>query len=163
MSCVIHPVLRYLRCEAGAHLEVPIRVDGARTAVRRYSICSDPARRDAWEIDGTARGHRRGGSRAVHEWFEIGLRLRCGLPQNHFAPHADARPAVLMAGGDRHYSDQGDGPGDGGAPGLAMQVHYAVRNETGNGISARAAAGSSPPSLTTYSSAEGERMDIERI
>lgn len=36
--------------QAGAHLEVPVRLDGGKTAPRRYSIASDPARRGAYEI-----------------------------------------------------------------------------------------------------------------
>jgi ferredoxin-NADP reductase/predicted pyridoxine 5'-phosphate oxidase superfamily flavin-nucleotide-binding protein len=147
--------------EAGAHLEVPIRVDNSETAVRHYSICSDPARRDAWEIAVLREDAGRGGSRAVHELFEIGLRLRCGQPQNNFALHADARPTVLIAGGIGITPIKAMALAM-KARGTAMQVHYAgrsrqemaFRRELQREISAE---------LTIYNSADGERMDVERI
>jgi ferredoxin-NADP reductase len=85
--------------DAGAHIQVPVSLTDGATAVRQYSICSDPGRRDAYEIAVLREDSGAGGSRAVHEVFDIGLRLRCGLPLNHFPLHADERPAVLVAGG----------------------------------------------------------------
>lgn len=41
----------------------------------------------------------RGGSLSIHESWQIGTRLRVARPINHFPLHADARPAVLIAGG----------------------------------------------------------------
>jgi ferredoxin-NADP reductase len=35
----------------------------------------------------------------VHEQFNLGLTLRCELPENYFPLHTDNRPAVLIAGG----------------------------------------------------------------
>jgi ferredoxin-NADP reductase len=84
---------------AGSHVQVPVRLEDGSASVRQYSICSDPARRDAYEIAVLRDDSGAGGSRAVHELFDIGVRLQCGLPQNHFPLHADTRPAVLVAGG----------------------------------------------------------------
>lgn len=146
---------------AGAHLEVPVRLENGKTATRRYSIASDPAGRDAYEIAVLREDAGTGGSRAVHESFEIGLRLRCGLPRNDFALHDDTRPAVLIAGGIgvtpikamAHALK---------ARGRDMHLHYAARSgreaafreelsrELGSGF-------------TLYGSAEGKRVDIHRV
>ncbi len=41
----------------------------------------------------------RGGSRAIHETWQIGTRINADNPINHFSLHSDDRPAVLIAGG----------------------------------------------------------------
>ena len=146
---------------AGSHLRVPVRLQDGETATRLYSICSNPEQRDVYEIAVLREETGRGGSRAIHKLFEIGVRLRCGLPQNHFPLHTDARPAVLIAGGI------GITPINAMARALTvrgntMQLHYAGRSEQEMAFRDRLlrAFGSA---LTLYSSADGERMDIEQI
>lgn len=89
------------------------------------------------------------------------MRLFCELPQNHFQLHADARPAVLIAGGIGitpikamvHALR---------ARGTAMRLHYAGRSGQEMAFRdqlIREIAGE----LTIYRSAEGERMNIERV
>ncbi|MFB3078008.1 MAG: FAD-binding oxidoreductase, partial [Lysobacterales bacterium] len=85
--------------EAGSHLQVPVQLEDGESAIRHYSICSNPARRDIYEIAVLHDSEGKGGSVAAHEQFTIGRKLRCGLPQNHFRLHRDERPAVLIAGG----------------------------------------------------------------
>jgi ferredoxin-NADP reductase/predicted pyridoxine 5'-phosphate oxidase superfamily flavin-nucleotide-binding protein len=146
---------------AGSHLEVPVHLENGKPVTRRYSIASDPARCDAFEIAVLREDAGAGGSRAVHESFEIGLRLRCGLPRNNFALHDDARPAVLIAGGIgitpikalAHALK---------ARGHSASLHYAVRSlseaayrdeltrEFGDGV-------------RLYSSADGHRLNIEVV
>lgn len=87
------------RVAAGAHLDVPLRLADGRVTTRRYSITSDPARRDAYEIAVLREDGGSGGSRAVHQTFTLGMRLACGLPGNDFELHDDPRPALLIAGG----------------------------------------------------------------
>ncbi len=147
--------------QAGAHLEVPVPLGDGRTATRRYSIASDPARRDAYEIAVLREDAGTGGSRAVHATFSLGLRLRCGLPRNDFALHDDGRPAVLIAGGI------GITPLKAMAHALAarntvMQLHYAARS------AAQAAyrdelARKLGDALRLYSSADGQRMDVDAL
>ena len=84
---------------AGAHLRVPVRLPGGEITERHYSIASNPGRRDIYEIAVLREPGGSGGSRAVHESFALGTRLRVDPPANHFALHADERPAVLIAGG----------------------------------------------------------------
>lgn len=85
--------------EAGAHLEVPVRVAGGSLLARQYSLVTDPGRRDLYEIAVLRENDGGGGSRAIHESWRIGTRLRIAPPLNHFPLHADSRPAVLIAGG----------------------------------------------------------------
>ncbi len=84
---------------AGAHIGIPVALEDGHAAIRTYSISSDPARRDVYEIAVLREEQGRGGSRAVHRDFTLGLALRCEVPRNSFALHQDARPAVLIAGG----------------------------------------------------------------
>jgi len=113
--------------EAGAHLEVPVRLADGSISSRHYSICSDPARKDIYEIAVLLDQNGTGGSLSVHRQFSLGLCLRCSLPQNNFKLHDHDRPVILIAGGI------------GITPIKAMahtlqsqqrnfQIHYAVRN-----------------------------------
>jgi ferredoxin-NADP reductase/predicted pyridoxine 5'-phosphate oxidase superfamily flavin-nucleotide-binding protein len=85
--------------EAGAHLEVPVRLADGSEVTRQYSLMTDPARPNRYEIAVLREDDGRGGSRAIHETWQIGTRLRVAPPINHFPLHADSRPAVLIAGG----------------------------------------------------------------
>ncbi|HCI13080.1 MAG: pyridoxamine 5'-phosphate oxidase [Gallionellales bacterium GWA2_60_142] len=85
--------------EAGAHLDVPVRLVDGSVVTRQYSLAADPRHRDMYEIAVLRESDGRGGSRAIHETWQIGTRLRVAPPANHFPLHADSRPAVLIAGG----------------------------------------------------------------
>lgn len=85
--------------EAGAHLDVPVRLADGSVVTRQYSLASDPERRDMYEIAVLREDDGRGGSQAIHDTWKIGTRLRIAPPINHFPLHADSRPAVLIAGG----------------------------------------------------------------
>ena len=115
--------------EAGAHLDLPVPLAGGRSTTRRYSIASDPVRRDAWEIAVLREDHGSGGSAAVHAHYHVGLRLNCAPSGNDFQLHQDARPAVLVAGGigitplrAMAYVLQ--------SRGQDFTLHYAARNRT---------------------------------
>ncbi|TAN67165.1 MAG: 2Fe-2S iron-sulfur cluster binding domain-containing protein [Methylobacter sp.] len=113
--------------EAGAHLVVPVRLADGAISTRHYSICSDPARKDIYEIAVLLDENGTGGSLSVHGQFTLGLGLRCSLPQNNFKLHDHDSPAILIAGGigitpikamaHALQSQQRD-----------FQIHYAVRN-----------------------------------
>lgn len=87
------------QAEAGAHLVVPVRLPDGSIAARQYSVASDPARRGRYEIAVLREEEGRGGSRAIHDTWRIGTRIRVDGPVNHFPLHDDARPTVLIAGG----------------------------------------------------------------
>lgn len=84
---------------AGAHLEVPVLLRDGATAVRNYSIASDPRRTDSYEIAVLREEDGAGGSAGVHEHFTLGLILHCSLPRNHFALQPGSGPVLLIAGG----------------------------------------------------------------
>ena len=84
---------------AGAALDVPMRLKSGVQTTRRYSIASDPGRRDGYEIAVLREDEGSGGSAAVHSDFQLGMTLHCGVPVNDFALHTDDRPVVLIAGG----------------------------------------------------------------
>jgi ferredoxin-NADP reductase len=84
---------------AGAHLQVPVLLENQTLELRRYSICSNPALRDNYEIAVLKEKTGHGSSAAVHNIFAIGMQLNCEPPCNNFQLHADSSPAILIAGG----------------------------------------------------------------
>jgi hypothetical protein len=84
--------------EAGAHLDVPVRLADGSVITRQYSLMTAPGHR-LYEIAVLRESDGRGGSQAIHDTWQIGMRLRTTPPVNHFPLHGDARPAVLIAGG----------------------------------------------------------------
>jgi ferredoxin-NADP reductase/predicted pyridoxine 5'-phosphate oxidase superfamily flavin-nucleotide-binding protein len=84
---------------AGAHLDVPVVLPDGRATSRRYSIATDPASTDAWDLAVLAEPEGTGGSLAAHRLLAVSTRLNVHPPSNDFALHDDARPAVLIAGG----------------------------------------------------------------
>jgi ferredoxin-NADP reductase/predicted pyridoxine 5'-phosphate oxidase superfamily flavin-nucleotide-binding protein len=147
--------------EAGAHIQVPVQLDGGEVTLRHYSITSDPARRDRYEIAVLREDSGRGGSSAVHDQYQIGMTLRCELPQNYFSLHEGQSPAVLIAGGigitpiksmasalNRRNAD--------------LHLHYAGRSYPDMAFRDRLERDLGDR-LTAYSSANGERIDIQRV
>ena len=147
--------------EAGAHLQVPVQIPDGKTVIRHYSICSNPARRDIYEIAVLRDDQGSGGSVAVHELFDLGLHLHCELPKNHFPLHSDDRPAVLIAGGIGITPIKPMAQAL-KARGNALQLHYAGQSTNEMAFVDRLSheLGSA---ISLYRSARGERMDIERI
>jgi ferredoxin-NADP reductase/predicted pyridoxine 5'-phosphate oxidase superfamily flavin-nucleotide-binding protein len=85
--------------EAGAHIEVPVRLADGTVVTRQYSLMTGPGHQDVYEIAVLREREGRGGSQAVHETWRIGTQLRISPPSNHYPLHTDSRPAVLIAGG----------------------------------------------------------------
>ena len=80
---------------AGAHLTLHL----PSGLERQYSICSDPVRRDAWQIAVKREDDGRGGSIEVHQSLTEGSVVPASGPDNHFPlPDGDA-PILLLAGG----------------------------------------------------------------
>lgn len=143
--------------EAGAHLVVPVRLADGSISSRHYSICSDPARKDIYEIAVLLDENGAGGSMSVHGQFTLGLCLRCSLPQNNFKLHDHDSPAILIAGGigitpikamaHTLQAQQRD-----------FQIHYAVRNnrEAAYLEQLKQVFGDQ---LTVYPSENGRRLD----
>jgi cytochrome P450/ferredoxin-NADP reductase len=79
--------------EPGAHLDV--HLPGGRT--RQYSLCG-PLGASTWTIAVRREPDGRGGSSWLHEHAQEGVRLRVGVPRNHF-PLRDAAAYAFVAGG----------------------------------------------------------------
>lgn len=116
---------------AGAHVAIPVppakpeRSDGV---THRYSIARVINEGRAWEIAVQREDEGQGGSRAIHQHYRLGQRLRVSMPGNNFSLHEDRRPAVLIAGGI------GVTPIRAMAESLAeskrpFALHYAVHND----------------------------------
>ncbi|MDL2337039.1 MAG: pyridoxamine 5'-phosphate oxidase family protein [Pseudomonadota bacterium] len=145
---------------AGSHLDVPVRLKGA-VSTRRYSIASDPSRRDVYEIAVLRDQEGRGGSVAVHAEFQIGMTLFCSPPGHDFVLHVDDRPAVLIAGGIgitpiKAMAHQLR------AEGRGVNLHYAVRTRTDapylDVLKSTFGAG-----LRVYAADELQRLDPNRL
>lgn len=143
---------------AGSHLRVPARLANGELVERYYSLASNPARRDAYEIAVQCHQEGAGGSRAVHDTYGIGATLRVDMPANHFELHDDARPAILLAGGIgiTAIKPMAQALQERGAN---FHLHYAGRNRREMAFLDRLQR-QFKAQLTVYSSAEGERMDI---
>ena len=146
---------------AGANLDVPVQFVDGRVATRRYSIASDPTRRDAWEIAVLREDNGSGGSAAVHGQFGVGLRLNTDLPGNDFPLHDDARPAVLIAGGigiapirAMAYALRSSG--------RDFRLHYAARSLREMAW-ADDLAREFAPRLSRYFSETGPRLDVDAL
>ncbi|MGF1729120.1 2Fe-2S iron-sulfur cluster-binding protein [Photobacterium kasasachensis] len=147
--------------EAGAHLEIPIMLESGDVETRHYSIASNPARRDAYEIAVLREDDGTGGSKAVHNSYQIGMTIRTPQPANYFKLHQDNRPAVLIAGGI------GITPIKAMAQalvtrGISMQLHYAGRSFADMPYRDRLQK-EFAQKITLYSSAAGEHLDILTI
>jgi len=147
--------------EPGSHLRIPVRLPNGELVDRHYSIASNPARRDAFEIAVLCEEEGVGGSAAVHDTYHINTSVHIDLPGNHFSLHDDQRPAVLIAGGI------GITPIKAISQALAQRgndfhLHYAGRSraEMAYRDTLQREFGSQ---LSTYSSFDGERLDIDAV
>ncbi len=147
--------------EAGSHLLVPVPVEDGKTVIRHYSICSDPSRRDIYEIAVLRETTGRGGSQTMHAQFNIGQRLNCGLPQNHFRLHTDSRPAVLIAGGIGITPIKAMAQAL-KARGTDVKLHYAGRSGPEMAFRDRLMS-EFGADISVYRSSDGERIDIEQV
>ncbi|WP_348944766.1 pyridoxamine 5'-phosphate oxidase family protein [Chitinibacter sp. FCG-7] len=146
---------------AGAHLKVPVKLKNGQDSVRNYSIASNPARRDIYEIAVLRQDEGEGGSAFVHQHYQLGMTLHCGLPQNDFALRTNAAPVLLIAGGI------GITPIKAMAQALKAQgrnfhLHYAARSRREMAYGDRLLRDLAGQ-ITPYFSAEGTRLDLRHV
>lgn len=84
--------------EAGAHLEVEVKLPNGQAATRSYSLFGDPRDRRRYWIAVLKEPGGQGGSRFMHDRLEPGSSLRVAPPENGF-PLLDADHTILVAGG----------------------------------------------------------------
>lgn len=145
----------------GAHIEVPVVLGSIRNEVRRYSIASNPNRRDAYEIAVLCERDGRGGSDWIHKNYQLGFILGASRPINYFDLQADKNPAVLIAGGI------GITPIKSMAQalqnrGVDFELHYAGRAASAMAYLDRLER-ELGPRMTSYIGDLGQRMDLERV
>ncbi|MEU6103360.1 PDR/VanB family oxidoreductase [Streptomyces flaveolus] len=80
--------------EPGAHVDVVL----GPGLERQYSLCGDPADRQAWRIAVLREADGRGGSAYVHGRLGPGDRVRVRGPRNHFALEPAARYRFVAGG-----------------------------------------------------------------
>ncbi len=147
--------------EAGAHLAVPVQLSNGQQAVRHYSIASNPARLDIYEIAVLLEPEGHGGSMAIHQQYQLGTRLRLDPPRNHFKLHRDGRPAVLIAGGIgitpiKAMAQALD------AAGTPFELHYAGRSRSEMAFAGRLVLALGDR-LRLYPSDEGQRLSLTQV
>jgi len=147
--------------EAGSHLQIPVRLADGQTAIRNYSICSNPARRDIYEIAVLREENGSGGSVALQQSFDIGLRLHCAVPINQFQLHVDTRPAVLIAGGIGITAIKPMAQAL-KARNIPFHLHYAARSGVEMAFRDRLQR-EFTNDMSIYRSADDEHMDIEQL
>ncbi len=84
---------------AGAHLRVPVALNDGSVTTRTYSLTDAADKLSRYRIAVLRVEDGQGGSRALHDGWQIGTRLNVDVPENYFGLHDDDRPAVLIAGG----------------------------------------------------------------
>ncbi|WP_407713768.1 PDR/VanB family oxidoreductase [Comamonas testosteroni] len=79
----------------GAHIDVHLE----NGLTRQYSLCSDFAAGDHYQIAVLREPNSRGGSVAMHDTVQVGAVLTVSEPRNHFALDEGSSHCLLMAGG----------------------------------------------------------------
>lgn len=83
------------RFTAGAHIDVHT----PSGLIRQYSLLNDDREDHRYVIAVLREDSGRGGSKAMHDVVEAGMRLKVGIPRNAFPLDEARAPVVLVAGG----------------------------------------------------------------
>ena len=137
----------------GAHTILQLR-PGLR---RPYSITSDPARPESWEVAVLREPEGRGGSLWLHEEAVVGSPIAASFPQQNFALAEGATRHILIAGGigiTPFLSMLAEAPG--------AELHYCARAPEDAAFlpELRALLG---PRLVTWFASEGRRLDLPAL
>ena len=146
----------------GSHLKIPVLLANGELSHRHYSICSNPARRDIYEIAVLEKRQGQGGSKAIHQTFQLGTQLHCEYPSNFFDVAANkTQPIVLIAGGigitpikalAQYFADQGN----------PVHLHYAGSSLSHMPFSDRLER-ALDKNISLYPADENKRMSIKDI
>lgn len=146
---------------AGSHIAIPVQLANGKNDFRHYSICNNPIQREFYEIAVLLEDNSRGGSQFIFDHFQVGTLLECEPPTNNIHLHADASPAILIAGGI------GITPIMAIAHTLALRgrrfnLHYAGRSKSTMAFVAELE-NYFPRNLHLYAGDQGERLDIMHL
>lgn len=152
------------KVEAGAHLQVPVKMPDGDTKWRHYSISSDANQQDHYQIAVLDQPDGRGGSHALHNSYQVGQILNSYRPGNYFAlqtsAHEEGAKAIFIGGGIgitpiRSMVKTAI------AQNYKYELHYAARSRRS------AAFASELDGLDTnsafYFSDEGKRLDLDAL
>jgi len=146
---------------AGAHIDLPVLLADGTPSTRCYSIASNPARTDIYEIAVQAEPEGSGGSLAVHRDFTLGLGLNCSWPRNSFALSAQAHRAMLIAGGIGITPIKAMAH-ELLARGANFELHYASRSRAETGFLAELIEAFGDR-LHVHAGDEGRRLDVPAL
>lgn len=147
--------------KAGAHLQLPVTLENGDQVLRHYSICSNPKRRDIYEVAVLKEPGGQGGSLSIHQNLQLGQTIDCDRPENYFPLHDDTRPAVLFAGGIGITPIKAMAQ-ELSCRGSTFDIHYAGRSLKEMAFQDRLGR-EFPDNLTLYSTGQKQRIDIENI
>ena len=144
--------------EAGAHIDVVV----APGFIRQYSLCSDPAARNHYEIAVLQEDEGRGGSKLLHRIFTEGRRVFVSEPINHFPLQKNATKTFLMGGGIgvtpmlamAHELHSG---------GRSFELHYSCKTRASAGFAQDIEGMPWADRVTLYVSDEGTRANLPQI
>lgn len=145
----------------GSHLQIPVQLGSGEIAQRHYSISSDPARRDVYEIAVRRDDSGSGGSVALHENLSLGQVLNCEPPRNDFPLHDDTRPAVLIAGGIGITPIKAMAS-ELNVRGSQFEIHHAGRSQSDMAFH-NSLKRQYPDRFFAYCDADDSRMDITHV
>ena len=149
------------KVKAGSHIQLPVKLANGETTKRHYSICSNPARRDIYEVAILREDEGSGGSVAIHESYQLGQIIFCSKPENHFQLDDSAAPKVLIAGGIGITPIKAMAQ-ELKAKGHKFELHYAGKNIQAMPFRDRLAR-EFGESIHIYSSADNQRLDIASL
>ncbi|MEH6592128.1 MAG: pyridoxamine 5'-phosphate oxidase family protein [Halioglobus sp.] len=146
---------------AGAHLQIPVRLANGELVENHYSVASNPARRDIYEIAVLKEEEGKGGSVAIHQSFNLGQVLRITPPVSFFDLQDDDRPALLIAGGIGITPIKAMAQAL-EARGTPFHLHYAGRSRADMAYRQRLQL-QLGERLSVWAGDEGQRMDLNQI
>ncbi|MFZ6799060.1 pyridoxamine 5'-phosphate oxidase family protein [Undibacterium sp. Di24W] len=149
------------KVEAGAHLKLPVILSNGQSAIRHYSIASNPARRDIYEIAVLREDQGEGGSAFVHQHYQLGSLLHCELPRNDFRLLSSAQPVLLIAGGIGITAIKPMAQSL-SASGTAFEMHYAAASQGDMALGDRLRRDLGVQ-LHCYFSDQGQRLAIDEL
>lgn len=146
---------------AGAHLALPVILGNGKPGLRHYSIASNPARRDIYEIAVLLEEKGSGGSAFVHQNYQLGMLINCDLPAQYFSLRSDSKAALLIAGGIGITAIKPMAQSL-TAQGTSFALHYAAnsRQQMAYGDRLRRDLGTQ---IHCYFSDQGQRINIEAL
>ena len=146
------------RWRPGAHIHLEC---GAAGLSRQYSLCGDPAEKEALQIAVLREADSRGGSAWIHSQVKAGDTLKIRGPSQHFRMDEACRKAIFIAGGigitpvltmARRAQSLG----------MDYQIHYSGRQRKTMAFIAELAA-QHGDRLHIYVSDEGQRNDLTQL